>query len=305
MSVAGPTKTCPRCNTVLPMQATFCGTCGWQFAASAPSAPPAGNYAPTQYAGSGAPGGYPPPAQPGYPPSGAPGSFPSAAQPGYPPPAMPGSFPPAGQPGYGAYGAPGQPPYPGAYPPPGGVPPKKGGAGRAIILLLVLVVLVGGGAAAWFLFLSPGSPNSPLFDRHGLQSNVPLPGNVAFKLKKTFTSTDSDTHLTISADAWGWTVGGSNAVTVQKFYKDNLGKNGWTKINAFNGDTGQKDVSACQGKQVLIIGASDSKLEATDDNGKVTDTITAPSGGSALITEVSSSETLVALLCSGSGLPNQ
>jgi hypothetical protein len=214
------------------------------------------------------------------------------AQPNYPPPgsapAYPGGYPPPGQPAYGGYAA-----------APVAAPPKKGGAGKAIILVLVLVILVGGGAAAWFLYLSPGHAGSPFFDRHGLQSNVPLPSNVTFQLKKTFTSTDPQTKLTISADAWGWGVGGSNAVTVQQFYKDNLSKNGWSKINAFNGDQGQKDVSACQGNQVLIIGASDSKLEATDNNGKVTDTITAPGGGSALITELSSSQVVVQLFCSG------
>ncbi len=280
MSFGGPSKTCPRCNSVLPAQATFCGTCGLQFPASTPGAPPAGNYGSAPY---GAPGSFPPPAQPGYPPAG---------QPGYPPPgsapAYPGGYPPPGQPMYGGYPA-----------APVAAPPKKGGAGKAIILVLVLVVLVGGGAAAWFLYLSPGHAGSPFFDRHGLQSNVPLPNNVTFQLKKTFTSTDPQTKVSVSADAWGWGVGGSSAATVQQFYKDNLPKNGWTKINAFNSDQGQKDVSACQGNQVLIIGASDSKLEATDDNGKVTDTITAPSGGSALITELSSTPLLVQLFCSG------
>jgi hypothetical protein len=279
MSFAGPSKSCPRCNAVLPAQATFCGTCGLQFPAAPPappqSAPSGGSYGPTQYAGPGAPGGW---AQ-------------SQPQPGYAPQGQPpygAAFAPQGQPGFAGYAA-----------APVAAPPRKGGAGKAIILILVLVVLVGGGAAAWFLLLHPG-PGSPFFDRHGLQSNVPLPNGTAFSgLKKTFSSTDPDTHITISADAWGWTVSGSDAVAVQKFYKDNLGSKGWTKINAFNGDQGQKDVSACQGGQVLIIGASSTKLEVTDDNGKVTDTITAPSGGSALITELSSSPAVVQLLCSG------
>lgn len=284
MSVAGPSKTCPRCNTVLPAQATFCGTCGWQFAAQTPSVPP-GGYAPNPYTPSG-PGGYPPPAQPGYPPPGAPGSF---------PPAQPGGFS-----NYGAPGAPGMAPYPGAYAP----PPKKGGAGKAVILVLVLVVLLGGGAAAWFLYLSPGNPSSPLFDRHGLQSNVPLLNGSTFKLKKTFTDTDPTTNTTVSADAWAWTVGGSNPAAVQQFYKDNLGKNGWTKIKTENGSNGEKEVLACQSGQILIIAAS-TKLEVTDASGKVTDTIDAPSGGSAYATELSSSPVLVQLLCSNNPtLPN-
>jgi hypothetical protein len=285
MSFGGPSKTCPRCNTVLPAQATFCGTCGLQFPASTPSAPPAGNYGSAPYGAPGAPGSFPPSAQQGYPPP--------AGQPGYPPPgsapAYPGGYPPPGQPMYGGYSA-----------APVAAPPKKGGAGKAIVLVLVLVVLVGGGAAAWFLYLSPGHTGSPLFDRHGLPSNVPLPNNVTFQLKKTFTSTDPDTKITVSADAWGWGVNGSDAATVQKFYQDNLSKNGWTKIHAFDGDQGQKDVSACLSNQALIIGASNSKLQATDENGKVTDTITAPSGGSALITELTSTPVVVQLFCSSS-----
>src|SRR6185437_3351695 len=183
------------------------------------------------------------------------------------------------------------------YAPPGAPPPKKRGAGGAIILILVLVVLIGGGSAAWFLFLNPGHPGSPLFDRHGLPGNVPLPNGVSFSgLKKTYTSSQDNTN--ISADAWGWTVSGSNAAAVQKFYEDNLASNGWTKIHPLNGDNGEKDVYACQSNQVLITGASDTKLEATDENGKVTDTINAPSGGSALITELSSSPSIVQLLCS-------
>jgi hypothetical protein len=180
-------------------------------------------------------------------------------------------------------------------------PPKKGGAGKIIVLLVVLVVLIGGGGAAWFFLLGPGhSSNGPFFDRHGLQSNVPLPNNTSWSgLKKTYTSTDADTKITITADAWGWAVSGSDPTTIQQFYKDNLPKNGWTHIQTFNGDTsGDKDVSACQGGQVLLIGASSTKLEATDDNGKVIDTITAPSGGSALLTELSSSPAVVQILCS-------
>src|SRR5262245_12072906 len=94
MSVASPTKECPRCNTMLPAHALFCGTCGWQFVAAAPSVPPAGNYDFTQMGGQNAPG----------------------------------SFPPAAQPGYGAYGAPPQPANPGVYAPSVAALPKRGGA---------------------------------------------------------------------------------------------------------------------------------------------------------------------------------
>ena len=35
MSVSGPVKQCPRCNTQLPAQAAFCGSCGLSFASPA------------------------------------------------------------------------------------------------------------------------------------------------------------------------------------------------------------------------------------------------------------------------------
>src|SRR5579885_3562773 len=71
MSFGGPTKYCPRCNTLLPVQATVCSTCGLQF--SAPSGQGSG-YGAAPYGGQSGPSGwpqsqpagYPPPAQPGY-----------------------------------------------------------------------------------------------------------------------------------------------------------------------------------------------------------------------------------------------
>lgn len=289
MSFGGPSKSCPRCNTVLPASATFCGTCGYQFSApSAPGAPPASDFGgPTQYVGQGAPGSYPPSSAPAYAPPG---------QPGY------GAYPPQAQPGYAGYQPAGQPAYPGAYAPPVAAPPQKGGAGKAIILVLVLVVLVGGGAAAWFLYLNPSHTSSPFFDRHGLQSNVPLPNDVTFVLQKTFSQTDSSSNATIAADAWGWQVNGSNAVDVQQFYQNNLPKNGWANIHPLNSNNGDRDIYGCQGGQVLVIGANDTKIEGTDQNGQ-TITITAPSGGSALITELSSSPALVQILCSNNPTP--
>jgi hypothetical protein len=293
MAFAGPSKTCPRCNSVVPASATFCGTCGLQFPASpAPEAPPPGSFAPTQVGAPPAPAGWPQ-SQPGYPPPG--------SQPGYP--GQPGSYPPPAQPGFGAYGAPGQPAYPGVFPPPVATPPKRGRAGLVIVLVVVLVVLVGGGAAAFVLLHGASNTNNPLFDRHGLQSNVPLPNNTTYVLKKSYNTTDTQTNATITADAWGWTVGGTNPTAIEQFYTLNLPKNGWKQLQLIpSGNPTEHDLSACQGGQVLIIGASSTKFELTDSNGKVTDTVTAPSGGSALITELSSSPTIVALLCSGTPL---
>ena len=63
MTSSGPTKNCPRCNAVLPAQATFCGACGWQFSAPAsPAGAPAGGQPTIQ-----APVQPQQPAMPGYP----------------------------------------------------------------------------------------------------------------------------------------------------------------------------------------------------------------------------------------------
>lgn len=282
MSAGGPTKYCPRCNAVLPMQSPFCGNCGYQFNLSPGSAPQGANYGasygPPQYVGQNAPGGWPQ-NQPAYPPQG---------QPGYPPP---------GQPGFGYAAA-----------PVAAQPKKKGGcAGKLVALVLVLVV-VGGGAAAWFLYLNPGRCSGPLFDRHGLQSNVPLPSGCAFDAHPA-TQTDSESGASFSGDSWTWTVNGSDPATVQQFYQDNLkGSNGWTKITpSTDKDTGEKDLTACQGNQLLVIGAG-TKLEITDSSGKTTRTLNAPAGGSALgvalLTATNSKATLeLQLLCSGSTPP--
>lgn len=277
MSAGAPSKYCPRCNTVLPLQSAFCGNCGYQFNLNAGSAPQGANYGsnygPAQYVGQNAPGGWPQ-GQPGYPPQG---------QPGYPPP---------GQPGFGYQAAP---------------PKKKGGAGKFIALLLVLVI-VGGGAAAWFLYLNPSKCSGPLFDRHGLQSNVPLPSGCAFDAHPA-TQTTSESGATFSGDTWTWTVSGSDPTTVQKFFEDNLkGSNGWTKITPSDDkSSGQKNVTACQGSQLLIIAAG-TKLDITDSSGKTTRTLNAPSGGSALGVALlnatnNKAQVELQLLCSGSTPP--
>ena len=281
MSAGGPSKYCPRCNTVLPVQSPFCGNCGYQFNLNPGSAPQGANYGasygPPQYVGQNAPGGWPQ-SQPAYPPQG---------QPGYPPP---------GQPGFGYAAA------------PVATQQKKGGcAGKLVALVLVLVV-VGGGAAAWFLYLNPSRCSGPLFDRHGLQSNVPLPSGCAFDSHPA-TQTDSESGASFSGDSWTWTVNGSDPTTVQQFYQDNLkGNNGWTKITpSTDKDTGEKDITACQGNQLLIVGAG-AKLEITDSSGKTTRTLNAPPGGSALgvalLTATNNKATLeLQLLCSGSTPP--
>src|SRR5262249_32867939 len=153
-------------------------------------------------------------------------------QPGYPPPPPP------------------PPPTPAGYPvPPPAALSRRGGAVKWIAAVLALLVMIAGAAALWSLYLSPSHTNSPLFDRHGLQSNVPLPSNSAFQLKKSMSPTDPTTNTTLPADAWAWTVSGSDPAAVQKFYEDQLPKNGWSHLRQFNGRNGEKNITACQGNQ--------------------------------------------------------
>jgi hypothetical protein len=159
----------------------------------------------------------------------------------------------------------------------------------------VLVLI--GCVAAWFLYLSPSHAGSPFFDRHGLQGNVPLPNNSTFVLKKSMSRTDPTTNTTVSADAWTWTTATSSPSSLQQFYQEQLPKNGWGHIHPFTGENGEQEITACQGNQALIVGLG-KRLQVTDDIGRVTRTVVAPSGGAALATELSSSPQLVHLFCS-------
>jgi hypothetical protein len=292
MAISGDSKICPRCNSVLPATASFCGDCGYHFAAQPGPAPQAApspqDDAPTQHirpdatsvrntaasqysernAAEGAPqgdaftdqkAGDEVSGQPGY-------------QPAPPPP-----------PEFAGYVA--QPPA------------RKGGAAKWIGGLLALLLVIGVLAAAWVLYLNPSHTNSPFFDRHGLQSNVPLPSQSTFMVQKSLSRTDPTTNTMVSADSWTWTVPGSNPAAVQQFYQQNLPKEGWGKFRTFTGQNGESDMTACQGDQVLIVGVG-KRIVVTNENGKVTNTITAPNGGSALATELSSSKELTQLFCS-------
>lgn len=112
MSLSDPTKNCPRCQTLLPVEARFYGTCGMQF--SVPGAPaaqgiaPGANYGAAPYGGAGAPGGWPQ-SQPPYPPQGQP------SLPGYTPAAV-------------------------------ALPPRKSNT-KLLVTLIAAVVLIGGGIA--------------------------------------------------------------------------------------------------------------------------------------------------------------
>jgi hypothetical protein len=189
------------------------------------------------------------------------------------------------QPGYGD-GAPPQPAHPGVYTPSIAAPPKRGGARLALMLVLVLVVLVGGGAAALLLVLRTGQPVSPVFDRHGLQSNVPLPDNLTFQYKRT------DTSGGIIADEWIWTVKDRKPEAVNAFYRNHLPSNGWTRVQAVpNEDLG---LLACQGTQMVVVYPT-TRLE--DTKNETPTTTTAPPGGSALGIALTSDKGLVAQYC--------
>lgn len=239
------------------------------------------------------PGGWSQPGQPGgYPPQQQQGGWPSSPQ-GYPP-SQPGGWPQQ-QPGYPpAQQQAGWPPQ--SYAP---QPPPKKGSGM-IILIVVLVVLVGGGAAGWFLYLSPSHSNSPLFNRHGVPSNVPLPNGLTYDSQNSISSTDSQTNITINGTEWGWKVSGSSPTDVQQFYVNNLPGKGWTNVKSTTGRKGDKQVTACQGSNVLAIDAAD-QVELTDSQGKTTSTVTAPAGGAALGIAVitSSNPQVLTLLCTG------
>lgn len=174
---------------------------------------------------------------------------------------------------------------------------RQGGAAKWLAALLALIIVIAALAAAWLLYLSPSHTNSPFFDRHGLQSNVPLPGQSTFMVQNSLSRTDPTTNTLVSANSWTWTVSGSNPAAVQQFYQQNLPQNGWGKFRTFTGQNGESDMTACQGNQVLIVGVG-KKIEVTDENGKVTNIIIAPRGGSALATELSSSKELTQLFCS-------
>lgn len=296
MTYGSPTKNCPRCNTLLPAQAPYCGTCGMQFSAPGAGAPGASsgtNYGAPQYGGQGAPGGWPQsqptyqtPSQPTYQP---------ASQPTYQPPSQPWqSAQPGYPPGYAPQGQPG----PDAYAPAAVLaPPRKGGSGKLIAIILIAVIVVGGGIGGFLYFRShTTSPSSPLFDRHGLQSNVPLPDNVTFVSMKTITETSGGISLTINE--WIWTVSSSAPSSVQQYYQNQLPSNGWTQVQTSGSTSDTLDVSGCQSNQVLFVGAS-LHLQDSNAQGTPTGTVDAPQGGTALGIALSSNPEIVQLLCAG------
>lgn len=190
MTSSGPTKACPRCNSVLPAQATFCGACGWQF--SAPAGPPAAS-APA--GGPTAPGAWPQ-------------SQPTAQAPVQPqPPAMPG-YPLPGQ--LGAAG----------YAPVAAAPRPWQGVSKKLLAVIVIAAVLTIGVPGYFIF--GGHVGSSLFvDRHGMPGNIPLPSGATFKVS-TGVSGTKEWYWTVESP--------NTPTALRDFYQSNLSSNGWTKI---------------------------------------------------------------------------
>src|SRR6185437_1129211 len=174
---------------------------------------------------------------------------------------MSGVYPPPGQVGTGSY----------ATAPLATTPARR--APRALILIALRILLLRTAAGGIFLNFHPASTTSTaIFDRHGLQANVPLPDNTAFAYKHTVS------QGTLTADEWIWKVNKNEPASLQQFYQSRLPHYGWTHLQTIPGDT--LGVIGCQGDQVLVIGIS-KHLHDSNDSG--TSTITdAPAGGSAL-----------------------
>lgn len=245
MSVSGPTKPCPRCNTQLPLAAAFCGVCGWSFSAPAGAAP-----APVASVVQSIPGSGPqsPPA-----------------------PALAPLQPP--QPVLAVYPLPGQPGAAGV-PPGAGAPSPRQGLSRALLAIIVLAGLLTVAIPGFLVF---GGHGSSLFtDRHGLPGNVPLPSGATFQFM------DQDGTSSTTGD-WYWTVASPNTSdALRSFYQGNLNSNGWT-VSKTLGSNGDYEFLACQGNQSLDVEMVDAyPLDVLAPQGNQPKEISPPAGGSVL-----------------------
>jgi hypothetical protein len=158
---------------------------------------------------------------------------------------------------------------------------------KALLLIALAVVLFGGAAGGIFWALRASAPTPPVVDRHGLQSNVPLPDNIAFQYKRTVT------QGVLTADEWIWTVSSGEPASIEQFYEKHMPDSGWNHIQTIPGDT--LGVIGCQGNQVLIVGIS-KHLHDSNEQGTPT-TTDAPTGGSALGIALTSSPQLRQSYC--------
>ncbi len=168
-------------------------------------------------------------------------------------------------------------------------PPKSLSSKLLAIILIAAVLTV---AVPGFFILNTGHGTNPFMDRHGLPSNVPLPGGATFKLMKDQSDTSG------AAKAWYWTVESPNTPdALRTFYQSNLSSNAWSTILS-RGSDGDYEVTGCNGNQALYV-AMNASLSVYAAQGSDPSSITGPSGGSALDILVSSQpDTLAYAKCS-------
>jgi hypothetical protein len=283
MSASEPSRQCPRCGTLLFEDMPFCRACGWQFAPAASgmaasSAPPS-EYIPFDGADL---ADELPMGQPDFPPQQPSGyfvpnqiSYGPATQLAWPPP-LPSGYVPLNQTSPAGY-----------MPAPVVAAPARRGKTLLLIGVIVLLLVAAAGGILLHLHSTMSTSTTPIFDRHGLQGDVPLPDNTAFQYKHTVT------QGTLTADEWIWKVNKSEPASIQEFYQTHLPQNGWTHIQTIQGDT--LGVVGCKSEQVLVIGIS-KHLHDSDSSG--TSTITdAPTGGSALGIALTSNQALMQSFC--------
>ncbi len=284
MSSSGPSKQCPRCGTLLFEEMPSCRACGWEFS-SAPGEAAPSNAPPSEFIPYDAPD---PMAELPLAPTESAIQHPTGAlspnQAGYGPAAQPAWMMPLPG-GYLAQG----PTNPIGYTPAPLVAAPTRRAPKALLLFALMVLLIGAAAGGIFLNFHPTSSTSTaIFDRHGLQANVPLPGNIAFQYKHTVT------QGTVTADEWIWKVSKSEPASLQQFYQNQLPNNGWTHLQTIPGDT--LGVIGCQGAQVLVIGIS-KHLHDSNNTGTSTIITDAPAGGSSLGIALTSNQTIIQDFC--------
>jgi hypothetical protein len=165
---------------------------------------------------------------------------------------------------------------------------------RTLLWLALVLVLLVGASGGVFLALHSVSKPAPVLDRHGLQSNVPLPENIAFQYKHTVT------QGALTADEWIWKVNKSEPAAIQQFYRDSLPKNGWTHVQPLTGNE-TLGVVGCQADQIVIVGIS-KHLQDSNSDGTPT-TTDAPTGGSALGIALTDNDALKQNFCTAATQP--
>jgi hypothetical protein len=169
-------------------------------------------------------------------------------------------------------------------------PPRKSNTGLIVTIVIVLLVAAGG-IAGWFLYLNPSlCKGGPFFDRHGLESSVPLPSGCNFVSTKTLTTNNGQE----TDNLWLWTVNSPNdPPALNTFYTQSLPGNGWSQKVA-RSQGGESALIYCgngQAMEVLLLKKApkaDFQLDADID---------APPGGAVLAIVITSSAQPVQEVC--------